>query len=56
MKFVLVYIVIISPLLNAQSGGITGKVTDGNNPVPSVNILVLNTGIGTVTDEGGSIY
>jgi hypothetical protein len=53
MKFLLVFIVILSPLLLAQSGGITGKVTDGNNPVPSVNILVLTTGIGTITDGDG---
>jgi hypothetical protein len=53
MKNALIIIVIATKFLFAQTGNLTGKVTDGNNPVPSVNILVLNSGIGTVTNEEG---
>ena len=53
MKFSLIIIILISPFLFAQTGEITGRITDGNNPVPSVNILILNTGFGTVTDHEG---
>jgi hypothetical protein len=53
MKYTLIIIFLISEFIFPQSGGITGKVTDGTNPIPSVNILLLNTGIGTVTDENG---
>ncbi len=53
MKFSLIIILLTSPFLAAQTGEISGRITDGNNPVPSVNILVLNTGFGTVTDHEG---
>jgi hypothetical protein len=53
MKNALIIIVIATKFLFAQTGNLTGKVTDGNNSVPSVNILVLNSGIGTVTNEEG---
>ncbi|MGZ8538101.1 MAG: carboxypeptidase-like regulatory domain-containing protein, partial [Flavisolibacter sp.] len=33
---------------------VTGKVTDESNaPLPGVNVLVLNTNSGTVTDANG---
>ncbi len=54
MKYVTFIIIILTSLTKAQTGLVTGKVTDGNNPVPSVNILVLNTGYGTVTDKNGN--
>ncbi len=56
MKNALIIIVIATKFLFAQTGNLTGKVTDGNNPVPSVNILVLNSGIGTVTNEEGKYF
>lgn len=56
MKNILVIILLIIPAARAQTGNITGKVTDGSGPIPSVNILVANTGIGTVTDEDGKYY
>ncbi len=37
----------------AQSVTIGGNVTDGLNPVPYVNIVLGNTGIGTSSDEEG---
>ena len=54
MRFIIISIFILSSVCKAQTGGITGRVTDGNNPVPSVNIIVLNTGLGTVSDDNGN--
>lgn len=38
----------------AQNGAIKGKVTDGNSPIPSVNILIIGENIGTATDINGN--
>ncbi len=38
----------------AQTGNIKGKVTDGSNIIPSVNIIILNTDYGTASDEKGN--
>ncbi len=53
MKIIFFIIILLIPFTRAQTGGITGRVTDGNNPIPSVNILVINTSIGTITDDDG---
>ncbi len=53
MKSFLVTILFFSQFIFAQTGSVTGKITDGTNPIPSVNIVVLNTGLGTITDENG---
>ncbi len=45
--------VFISATLLAQTGSIKGRITDGASPIPSVNILVMNTGIGAVSDING---
>lgn len=52
MKYILT-IILFSKLILAQTGSISGIVADMNAPVPSVNILILNTGIGTITDDKG---
>lgn len=39
--------------LSAQQGSIKGIVTDGTSPVPGVNVVILNTTIGTATDDKG---
>ena len=55
MKFGLFFLLIIYPSLAfAQSGKVAGKVTDGNSPIPSVNIIVIGTSLGTATDEEGN--
>lgn len=38
----------------AQELAVSGKVTDGQNPLPGVNILVKGTSQGTVTDVNGN--
>jgi hypothetical protein len=53
MKNILLLILLLAPAIKAQPGVIKGRVTDGTNPVPSVNILVMNTSIGTVSDSMG---
>lgn len=53
MKYTLAITILISQFIFSQSGSISGKITDGSNPVPSVNIIILNTGIGTVSDDKG---
>ena len=42
--------------MTAQSGSITGSVTDSNSnePLPGVNVIVLNTTNGTNTDFNGN--
>ena len=41
-------------LANAQTGTLAGKVTHNNSPVPSVNIIVINSGLGIGSDINGS--
>ena len=38
----------------AQTGKLKGKVTEGSSAIPSVNIFLMGTTIGTVTDEKGN--
>jgi hypothetical protein len=52
MKILLI-LILFSEYLLSQTGGIQGKVTDGINPIPSVNIFLIGTGIGTSTDKNG---
>lgn len=37
----------------AQNGNLIGRVLDNNGPIPAVNILIMDTGIGAVTDMNG---
>ena len=39
---------------NAQTSSVSGTVTDGQFPLPGVNIIVKNTGNGTTTDFDGN--
>ena len=57
MKF-LVYIISVFVLfqiqLFSQTGSIKGKITDGKNPVPFVNVIFLNTNIGAGSEQDGT--
>jgi outer membrane receptor protein involved in Fe transport len=45
---------LVSALTMAQSGNITGTITDTNgSPLPGVNVLIQNTSKGSVTDFDG---
>ncbi|GAB6281637.1 MAG: carboxypeptidase-like regulatory domain-containing protein [Ignavibacterium sp.] len=47
------FILLISLNVYGQNGNLKGYIDDGNEPIPSVNILVQNFNIGTSTDEKG---
>ncbi len=53
MRILFISILLLLSTTFAQSGGLTGKVTENGQPLPGVNILVVNTIIGGVTDEEG---
>jgi len=43
-----------STLLFAQTGSLSGKISDKNGAIPSVNIFVISTGFGTAADFKGN--
>ncbi|MCJ7553939.1 MAG: carboxypeptidase-like regulatory domain-containing protein, partial [Ignavibacteriaceae bacterium] len=57
MKF-LVYSISVFVLfqiqLFSQTGSIKGKITDGKNPVPFVNVIFLNTALGAGSEQDGT--
>ena len=49
------FILLLSGVLHAQTYSITGRVIDQqSNPIPGVNIILLNTTIGTASDINGN--
>ncbi len=54
MKLFLYIIFLFSSLAFSQTGKVKGKITDGTNPVPYVNITVTGTLYGTFSDENGN--
>src|SRR5574338_400955 len=54
MKFlIIIFIISINITISAQSGILSGKVSDKNGPLPAVNIFLINTNLGTATNESG---
>jgi hypothetical protein len=53
MKLLLLFI-FISIVSFAQTGNIRGKITDGDQPVPSVNVIIVDLNTGSVSNEDGS--
>jgi len=53
---IIIYILLlsISGFCYAQSGKLKGKITDGTAPLPSVNIIILNSGLGTASQLDGT--
>lgn len=49
----LILLLFLYTINSAQTGILTGSVTENNEPLPGVNILVINTTIGNVSDENG---
>jgi len=52
LKILFVYLLFVS-LIIAQTGGIQGKISSEGLPLPGVNILVLGTSIGGISDDEG---
>ncbi len=44
---------IISEFSFAQTGSLKGRVTDGESPIPFVNVIILDTGFGVGSDSDG---
>jgi len=54
MKFlIIIFIISINITISAQSGSLSGKVSDKNGPLPAVNIFIINTNLGTAANESG---
>ena len=55
MKILLLTFVLFAINLSySQTGKLKGKVTEDSSPIPSVNVFLMGTNSGTVTDEKGS--
>ncbi len=54
MKNILIHLLLLTTIIFAQTGGVTGKVTNNSSPLPGVNILVMGTTTGTVSDAKGN--
>lgn len=54
MKNTLILFLLLCEIIFSQVGNLQGKVTDGTNPIPSVNIFIIGTGIGTASDKNGN--
>ena len=52
--FTLAFLIFTINLSFAQTGKLKGKVTEDSSPIPSVNIFLMGTTIGTVSDEKGN--
>ena len=53
--FLFVFLFIITENISAQTYNISGKVTDSKlNPIPGVNVILVNTNYGAATDENGN--
>jgi hypothetical protein len=51
---ILIFIFVLNSISFSQSGSFRGKVTDGNLPIPAVNIFFMNTTIGTASQTDGT--
>lgn len=56
MKYLLILFLLITKTVFPQVGNLQGKITDGANPIPSVNIFIIGTGIGTASDRNGNYF
>ena len=52
--FAFTIFILINFTLSAQTGSLSGKVTDKNGVLPSVNVFILNTNLGAGADENGN--
>jgi len=52
--FYILLVGLISTSLAAQTGSITGKITDGVEPMMFANVAIVGTSLGATTDETGN--
>lgn len=53
-KLILIYLLLFIKSIDAQTFSISGRVTDPEfNPIPAVNVYILNSNFGDATDEKG---
>jgi len=48
-----IFLIFASGICYAQLGKLKGKITDGTAPLPSVNVIILNSGLGTASKLDG---
>jgi hypothetical protein len=53
MRYFFISLLLFINIAFAQKGSVKGKITDGTSPVPSVNVVILDTDLGTAADENG---
>ena len=54
MRFLFVaLLLILTSISNGQTGNVKGNVSDGNSPIPLVNVIIINTGLGAGTESNG---
>lgn len=53
-KFSFIVLFFYQTFTFAQTGNLTGFVTSEKNPLPGVNVFIVDQGIGSATDENGS--
>ena len=49
-----IFILLLTGFSFAQTGKLKGKVTDNSSPIPSVNIIILDTNFGTASELDGT--
>jgi len=53
MRLILILLLLSYSNSFTQTGSVQGKVTDGRNPIPSVNVFISELGLGDATNEKG---
>ena len=49
-----VYLLLITSILFANEGSISGQVQDSSNPLYGANVFIVGTSMGSTTDSSGS--
>ena len=54
MRYFFISLLLFVNISYAQKGNVKGKITDGTSPISSVNVVILDTELGTAADENGN--
>ncbi|MCW8813970.1 MAG: TonB-dependent receptor, partial [Chlorobium sp.] len=52
--FFYIILILLNQISYAQTGKLKGKVTDNSSPIPSVNIILIDTNFGTASESDGT--